>query len=311
MPTITTTVTSSEASGATTTMTTTQATPEPPAVAPIPPLVNAIKPNQMQAYIYHTSPTEFQAIFQWANPDAFFEAERMFGTLETVTGMMGTYTHTAHFGGNVAPVQSRLDEWSKAPGFTILVDNNGLYFTDCLPADRTTQIAVADMEFATGAEMDTFLETWDTCNGVFNQSNASQGCIRTSPTHATMVLVGRSKAATLQHFHDVQQPELAPLLSQLANATYFGGFVFGNIEDAEIKAGMKDWPTFKAVPTCGGNDGGEEIILLMVYNYDTKALRDECLANLATATWCKGERGGGDDGAGASGVAGGAAAGLA
>merc|ERR1719162_2892850 len=77
-------------------MTTTQATPEPPAVAakavaanlpghrggivarqiynfastqdcddfiaalaPIPPLLNAVKPNQAQAYIYHTSPTEF------------------------------------------------------------------------------------------------------------------------------------------------------------------------------------------------------------------------------------------------------------
>ena len=46
---------------------------------------------------------------------------------------------------------------------------------------------------------------------------------------------------------------------------------------------MKDWPTFKPVPLCGGNNGGEEIVLLMVYNYDTKALRDECLANLATA----------------------------
>merc|ERR1719162_1187448 len=145
------------------------------------------------------------------------------------------------------------------------------------------------MTFATGAEMDAYLETWADCNGVLNQSQATQGCIRTSPTHATMVLVGRSKAATLQHFHDVQQPELAPLLSQLANATYFGGFVFGNIEDAEIKAGMEAWPTFKPVQLCGGNNGGDEILLFMVYNYDTKALRDECLDNLATADWCKGE----------------------
>lgn len=327
MPTITTTVTSAEASGATTTVTTTMATPAPPAAAakavtpllpghrggiisrqaynfastqdrddfiaalePITKLMNAGKPNQMQVYIFNVSPTEFQTLWQWATPDAFFGTEQMFGKLEIVTRLMGTYTATGHFGGNVGPIQSRLDEWNEAPGFNVIVDDgSGMYFTDNMPADRTASCAVGDMEFPTGAEMDTFLETWATCNGIFNQTHATFACIRTSPTHATMLLVQRNKAASLQHLVDVQQPEMAPLISQIANMTTFGGFVFGNNEDAEIKAGIAGWPTFKPVPLVGGNFGGEEILFVAVHSYDTKAERDECMANLATATWVKGE----------------------
>ena len=264
------------------------------AMEPVTPLVNAVKPNQMQTYIFISSPTEFNFIVQWANPEAFYAAEQLFGKLEILTRVMGgapgSFTVTCHMGGNLAPIQARLDEWNQAPGFDIINDDgSGMYFTDNLPLDRTASCAVGDMEFATSAEMDTFLETWATCNGIFNQTHATFACIRTSPTYATMILMQRNKAASLQHLVDVQQPELAPLMSQVANMTTFGGFWFGNIEDAEIKAGLVPWSSFKPVPLVGGNFGGEEILFVAVHSYDTKADRDECMANLATHTWVTGE----------------------
>jgi len=319
MPTTTTTVTSTAAQG-TTTVTSTSTSPEP-ASAPVPTLPSmsggkfvvgqtfkfenqtdrdafnvALGPigslsnsagGKSCVYNCDTAPTEITMVFIWDSNETFYLTEKLFGAAAVISGLIGKFTCEAFFCGDIdAKTRTILSKWNDAPGFKINICETVIGYADKTDSTLSPDgmLAYGESEFANAADMDEYVATlrlsapiWmSRCNVVMHG--------KVSATKMVSIWSLKSKGDVMGWLQsDLASAAMAGGMALIPKMVKFGGYLMGNTEDPEIKAGLAPWTTWKAAPFLSGSLGGKSYSFLQRAVFKDSAARDAAVAALKIA----------------------------
>jgi len=324
MPTITTTVTSAQATGAVTTVTTTEATPESVAAACAPQLGNIAKGNVMQrqyqtfttqaamaewveryelvlgmsrlrggtsyCYVAQKGPLEIVYSAVYTSEADFMWIESTFAKDETIQRLMGegtSPTAEAIIVGAITPaMQARCDAWDAAPGWSVKAYTNPEFmFCDGTPMTNDSLAAVSDFEFNTPEECDAFLAVGATFYQCIAIRCTELLVVKVNPTTIKYSWTFKTAADFVDFVtSDHQMAAMAPIIQMIPTAKTFGGVCFGNTVDPAVLSALSGWPTWNYGPLLCGSLGGQTYQHLQKITYKSMAARDTAYAALKAST---------------------------
>jgi len=324
MPTITTTVTSAQATGAVTTVTTTEATPEIQSVAAAPQLGNIGKGNVMQrqyqtfttqaamaewverfevvfgmsrlrggtsyAYVAQKGPLEIVCTMVYTCEADFIWIESTFAKDERIQRLMGEGTSPsceALLVGAITPtIQERAAAWDAAPGWSVKAYANPEFmFCDGTPMTNDSLVAVSDFEFNTPAECEAYLAMGATFYQCMAIRCTDLFVVKVNPTTIKYSWTFKTSADFVDFVNsDHQMAAMQPIIAMIPTAKVFGGVCFGNTVDAGVLSALSQWPTWTHGPLLAGSLGGQTYQFLQKITYKSMAAREAAYAALKAST---------------------------
>jgi len=317
MPTITTTVTSAQATGAVTTVTTTEATPEPAASADgVPHWEAGLYGGKMMTvqfwsftdadqkalfmlnyhdifaascnrgnsgkstfgYTFDTGALTLTSMWVWTDA-SFLLCEGIFAANKAIGSLIGKITLDSHWAGDISPaVAAKIAAWDQPAGFSCKL-------TPVAPNLRSIGSRIVDgigiimhQKFASKEAKAENDVAFLSMNAVFEGGFSTCIAFDVSDTERIHVWLAESKDATLEYFKNIAQPQSEAIMGvQIPKLLEFHGDYFGNTTDASIAKEMLAWPTFTARPLSSGSLGAAPVRFVQKIWFATKAARDALL----------------------------------